>query len=276
MPELPEVETTRRGLAPHLEGQLIASVQVRCGDFRLPLPADFADRLTGQRVCSLSRRGKYLLWHLENEAVLLQHLGMSGRMTVFQGRPPPPSPHDHIDFETEAGVWLRLRDPRRFGLFAFGEAATLGAHPLLKALGPEPLGDGFGGAILRARLKASRRPLKAALLDQRVLAGLGNIYVCESLYEAGLSPLRPAGSLGPKRAERLAGAIRDVLGRAIKAGGSSLRDHAQPSGELGYFQHSFAVYDREGAPCPTCDCRAGVRRVRQAGRSTFYCPKRQR
>jgi len=197
-------------------------------------------------------------------------------MTVFKGRPPPPSPHDHIDFETETGAWLRLRDPRRFGLFAFAEAATLSAHPLLKALGPEPLGDGFGGDVLRARLKASRRPLKAALLDQRVLAGLGNIYVCESLYEAGLSPLRPAGSLGSKRAERLAGAIQDVLGRAIQAGGSSLRDHAQPSGELGYFQHRFKVYGRAGEACASGVSDHFVRRLVQSNRSTFYCPLCQR
>lgn len=276
MPELPEVETTRRGLHPYLEGQRLARVHVRCGAFRQPLPADFAESVTARRIRELGRRGKYLLWHFEGGLVLLQHLGMSGRMAVFEGPPPAPSAHDHLDFETEKGVLLRYRDPRRFGLFAFAEAAALATHPLLKAMGPEPLEAGFDGAALRARLGASRRPLKTALLDQHVVAGLGNIYVCESLYEAGLSPNRPAGSLGPKRAAKLAAAIQGVLGRAIEAGGSTLRDHAQPSGELGYFQHRFAVYDREGRPCPGCDCARGVRRLRQGGRSTFYCPKRQR
>lgn len=276
MPELPEVETVRLGLRPHLEGRRIARVVVRRGDLRVPLPPSFAARLEGKRVHTLGRRGKYLLWHLEDGTVLIQHLGMSGRLSILEGEAPPPGPHDHLDFEIAAGPVIRFRDPRRFGLCALGVEAGLATHPLFKAMGPDPLEPGFAGDAIAARLHGRQGPIKTVLLDQHVVAGLGNIYVCESLYWAGLSPRRGAASVRGRRAERLAGAIREVLTRAIAAGGSSLKDHARPSGELGYFQHHFAVYDREGAPCPACDCGAGVRRIRQAGRSTFYCSKRQR
>ncbi len=276
MPELPEVETVRRGLQPYLEGHRLARVIVRRGDLRRPIPLDFASRLEDKRVQELTRRGKYLLWHFEDGTVVLQHLGMSGRMALFQGVPPAPSSHDHVDFETEAGMWIRFSDPRRFGLFALSDAASLAAHPLLKEMGPDPLSEGFGAACLMERLERRKGPLKTVLLDQHVVAGLGNIYVCESLYWSGLSPRRRASSVRGGRSRKLADAIRRVLDQAIAAGGSSLRDHAQPSGELGYFQHHFAVYDREGLRCPACDCEGGVRRCRQAGRSTYYCPKRQR
>ncbi|MCE2509435.1 MAG: bifunctional DNA-formamidopyrimidine glycosylase/DNA-(apurinic or apyrimidinic site) lyase [Alphaproteobacteria bacterium] len=276
MPELPEVETVRRGLQPHLEGHRLKRVTVRRPDLRAPVPPDLAARLEGRCVRALARCGKYLLWHFEGGDVLLQHLGMSGRLSVFTKPPPAPSPHDHVDFETEAGACIRFRDPRRFGLLVLSEETALAAHPLLRAMGLDPLSEGFQATALLAGLKGRSGPLKTALLDQHLIAGLGNIYACESLYWAGLSPRRRASSLGPGRAGRLVAAIRRVLDRAIAAGGTSLRDHAQPSGELGYFQHHFAVYDREGAPCPACDCKGGVRRIRQAGRSTFYCPKRQR
>lgn len=276
MPELPEVETVRRGLQPHLEGHRLKRVVVRRRDLRQPVPAGLAKRLEGLCVSALDRRGKYLLWRFEDGTVLLHHLGMSGRLSIFAERPPDPTPHDHVDFETEKGVCIRFRDPRRFGLLALSEAAQLASHPLLFAMGPDPLSEAFTAEGLLAGLKGRNGPLKTALLDQRLLAGLGNIYACESLYWAGLSPKRRASSLRMTRAERLVAAIRRVLAQAIAAGGTSLRDHVQPSGELGYFQHHFAVYDREGRPCPACDCKGGVRRIKQAGRSTFYCPKRQR
>jgi formamidopyrimidine-DNA glycosylase len=276
MPELPEVETVRRGLAPVLEGSRIVRVLVRRPDLRRPLPDDFAGRIEGRRVLSCGRRGKYLLIHLDDGQVLIVHLGMSGRILIFRDALPPLDAHDHVIFETDGGVTIRYNDQRRFGLMDLAPADTLDSHPLLAGLGPEPLGNAFSGPILAQRLAHRSSPLKSALMDQSVVAGLGNIYVCESLFRAGLSPRRKAGTVGPVRARRLADAIRQVLGEAIEAGGSSLRDHRLPSGELGYFQHTCAVYGREGEPCPGCTCGGAVRRIVQSGRSTFYCPRRQR
>ncbi len=278
MPELPEVETVRRGLVPVLEGRRLTRVIARRADLRRPLPPDLGQRLTGRRVERLERRAKYLLWRIEGGDVVILHLGMSGRVKVFTADPPAEERHDHLIFETEDGVVVRFCDPRRFGSLDLSSAADLAGHPLLRDLGVEPLEPGFDAAYLARRLAGKTGPIKAALLDQRVIAGLGNIYVCEALFRAGISPLRRAGSIVGIRATRLAAAIRSVLGEAIAAGGSSLRDHRRPDGELGYFQHSFAVYDREGHACPACAQGAcpGVRRIVQAGRSTFYCSARQR
>ncbi len=276
MPELPEVETVVRGLRPHLEGATLARVEVRRPDLRQPFPDRFAARLTGRRVVSLSRRAKYIVGTLDDGVQLLAHLGMSGRMVLHPGPPPQRGKHDHVVFITGAGAHIVFSDPRRFGLMTLIEPGAAADHPLLRDLGPEPLGNAFDGALLAARLKGKQTPIKAALLDQRVVAGLGNIYVCEALYQAGISPRRLARTVGPVRAERLAVAIRAVLNAAIAAGGSSLRDYVGSSGELGYFQHSFSVYDREGQPCPSCDCDRAVIRIVQSGRSTFYCPRRQR
>jgi formamidopyrimidine-DNA glycosylase len=280
MPELPEVETVRRGLVPVLVGRRLSRVVTYRADLRVALPDGLAQRLTGRRVVALGRRSKYLLWHLDDGTVLIVHLGMSGRVRVFEGPPPPREPHDHVIFETDAGATLRFCDPRRFGLMALAEAASLGRHPLLAGLGSEPLEAGFDGAALAARLKGRRGSIKNALMDQSVVAGLGNIYVCESLFHAGLSPRRRAGTVQGRRAGRLAGAIRRVLGAAIAAGGSSLNDHRLPSGELGYFQLRLAVYGREGETCPGCVRErgrgGGIRRIVQSGRSTFYCATCQR
>ena len=274
MPELPEVETVRRGLAARLTGRRITHVTVRRPDLRRPLPPDMGQVLTGRAVREFGRRGKYLLVHLDGGGVLIVHLGMSGRLSIDAA--PGGGAHEHVVLHFDDGAVLRYDDHRRFGLMDLTEAARLDEHELLRSMGPEPLAPGFDGPALARRLHAKDTPIKAALLDQRVVAGLGNIYVCEALYYAGLSPRRRAGSVQGRRAERLAKAIRHVLEEAIAAGGSSLRDYVQASGELGYFQHRFAVYDRADLPCPGCDCGAGVRRIVQSGRSTFYCAQRQR
>ncbi len=280
MPELPEVETVRRGLATVLEGRRLARVQAFRPDLRLPLPEDFAQMLTGRRVRSVGRRAKYLVISVEDGPVLLGHLGMSGRVVIAPAHDDPPRKHDHVRFLTEDGMLVTYTDPRRFGLFVFAPAADPQSHPLLAGLGPEPLDDAFTPAVLTRAFKEKITPVKVALLDQRIVAGIGNIYASEALFRAGIAPMRAAGSLTSREAEALVPAIKSVLGEAIAAGGSSLRDHVQPSGELGYFQHRFAVYDREGEACPGCDCdrsrTGGVRRLAQSGRSTFYCSHRQR
>ena len=280
MPELPEVETVVRGLRPRLEGHVLARVQQRRDDLRFPLPADFAKRLTGRKVRAVGRRAKYILVYLDGDEVLLAHLGMSGRMVLMKQPGETLDPHDHLIFHTEDGAELRYNDARRFGMMDLVPEADLEQHKLLRDLGPEPLSNDFNGPELAARLKGKRTPIKAALLDQRVVAGLGNIYVCEALYVAGFSPRRQAYTVQGNRAERLASAVRDVLMRAVAAGGSSLRDYVQADGELGYFQHEWAVYDREGEPCPRCPaegrCASGIRRLVQSGRSTFYCATHQR
>lgn len=280
MPELPEVETVARGLAAVWEGRTLARVTCRRPDLRKPLPPDFTERLSGRPIESVGRRAKYLLVRLGGGLVMLGHLGMSGRMVISKGRNEPPGPHDHVEFVTTDGTMVTFCDPRRFGLLDLCEAGGLDCHPLLAGLGPEPLDDAFTAAVLAERLAGKNTPIKAALLDQTLVAGLGNIYVSESLFRARILPTRSAGSLTRKEIDLLVPAIKDVLRAAIAAGGSSLKDHVQPTGELGYFQHSFAVYDREGQPCPDCDCdvtkTGGVQRIVQSGRSTFYCAKKQR
>ena len=276
MPELPEVETVCRGLAPVLEGRVLTRVEQRISALRRPLPSGFAGRIEGRRVTRVARRAKYILLHLDGGDVVIIHLGMSGRMTIHAGEAPPRKRHDHIVFHTDGGHHIVFNDARRFGVMDLGRADDLDRHPLLARLGIEPLGNEFNGDSLAALFKGRRTPIKAALLDQRLIAGIGNIYACEILYAARLSPKRLAYTVAGRRAERVADATRRVLREAIAAGGSSLRDYVQASGELGYFQHRFAVYGRQGEACPDCDCDAAIRRIVQAGRSTFYCPRRQR
>jgi formamidopyrimidine-DNA glycosylase len=277
MPELPEVETVARGLMARLLGKRLLSFKLNRRDLRNPVPPGLKAKLEGRRIAAIARRAKYILFHLEDGGVLIAHLGMSGRLVLVDAENArPPAPHDHAVLGFEGGVELRLNDARRFGLLDYAAQDDLAAHKLFRHLGPEPLGPEFDGAKLAGLLKGKKTSIKAALLDQRVVAGLGNIYVSESLYGAGISPRRLAGTVKGDRAGRLANAIRDVLARAIAAGGSSLRDYVQASGELGYFQHHWAVYGKEGEPCPRCDCRGGIRRIVQGGRSTFYCAKRQR
>jgi formamidopyrimidine-DNA glycosylase len=278
MPELPEVETVCRGLAAAMQGHRIAAAEARRPDLRFPLPADFAARLAGRRVDRIARRAKYIRVFLDDGWVLVVHLGMSGRMTIDApgAGPAEPTRHEHVVMTLDSGVRIGFVDPRRFGFMDLIAADALDAHPWFAQLGPEPLGNGFDPVGLSAALRGRRTPIKAALLDQRVVAGLGNIYVCEALFRSGISPRRLAATVAGRRAERLVPAVRAVLEEAIAAGGSTLRDHAQPSGELGYFQHDFRVYGREGTPCPGCDCGGAVRRIVQGGRSTFYCPARQR
>jgi formamidopyrimidine-DNA glycosylase len=279
MPELPEVETVCRGLAACLEGRRLIEVVQRRPDLRFPLPRGFARRLTGRRVVSIGRRAKYILAHLDDGEVLICHLGMTGRMLVGSGRPELEI-HDHVVFFAEGDVTVRFNDARRFGFMDLTPAARLGQHKLLKGLGPEPLGPDFDGPRLAAALAGKRTPIKAALLDQRVVAGIGNIYASEALFRAGLSPRRLARSVQGERAERLARSVTEVLAEAIAAGGSSLRDYVQTDGELGYFQHRWRVYEHEGEACPGCDCDAaatgGIRRIVQSGRASFYCPRRQK
>lgn len=283
MPELPEVETVRRGLVPVMEGGVIAGVAVNRADLRRPFPADMAARLTGQRVLSLRRRSKYILADLASGETLLVHLGMTGRMLVsgdplgrFVHHHPAPERHDHVVIDMADGTRITFNDPRRFGVMDLMATAEAEEHPLLARLGPEPLGNAFDGSYLAAVLKGRRTPVKAALLDQAVVAGLGNIYACEVLYRARISPRRRACNISASRAAGLAPVIRDVLREAIEAGGSSLRDFRQADGELGYFQHRFDVYGREAEPCRTPGCKGLIARTVQSGRSSFYCPSCQR
>jgi formamidopyrimidine-DNA glycosylase len=279
MPELPEVETVRRGLAAVMAGRTLSRVEVRRGDLRRPLPAGFAARLEGRAVTAIDRRAKYLLFRLDDGGVLLAHLGMSGRMVVSRrgvNAPVEEARHEHVVFFTDDGARIGFSDPRRFGLMDLTTAAALADHPLLRHLGPEPLDAAFDGAALGARLAGKRTPIKAALLDQRVVAGLGNIYVCEALHVAGLSPRRSALTVQGLRADRLASAIHGVLEDAIAAGGSSLRDYVTATGGLGYFQFSWRVYGREGDPCRDEGCGGTVSRLVQSGRSTFFCSRCQR
>jgi formamidopyrimidine-DNA glycosylase len=275
MPELPEVETVRRGLAAKISGRRIVKAELRREDLRRPFPPALARRLSGARIGELARRGKYILIEIDDDGLLLLHLGMSGRITTGNGETPDKK-HDHVVLRLDDGTVVRLNDARRFGTLDYLPRGKSGEHPLLKGLGPDALAPEFDAAYLAAKLAGKLTPIKSALLDQRIVAGLGNIYVCEALYHARLSPRRLAGTVGASRAGRLVGAIRTVLKEAIAAGGSSLRDYVQTNGELGYFQHRWAVYGKEGAPCPECGCAEGIRRIVQAGRSTFFCAKRQR
>jgi len=278
MPELPEVETICRGLAVHMEGRAVERLDLNRPDLRVPMPKGLRRKVEGRVVQRIARRAKYILMHLEGGGVIIVHLGMTGRMVVAASAAvaPPPDRHDHVVFTMAGGAVIRFNDARRFGLVDYADEAELAGHRLFFELGPEPLGNEFNGPVLEAALAGKASPIKAALLDQRVVAGLGNIYVSEALYWAGLSPRRIAATVAGARAERLANAVRDVLTRAIAAGGSSLRDYVQASGELGYFQQQWAVYGREGERCPGCDCSSIVKRIVQSGRSTFYCAKRQR
>ena len=279
MPELPEVETVMRGLQQRLEGRIIVRAKAHRPDLRWPLPAGLEKRLTGARVTSFRRRGKYILMRLAGGDSVLLHLGMSGRMVLGPLRPNQPTAHEHVVLETDDGWRLGFVDPRRFGSVDLVPTRQEDSHKLLAELGPEPLDADFTPARLSAALTGKRTPIKAALLDQKVVAGLGNIYVCEALFRARLSPLRSAHTVPGTRAARLVPAIKDTLTEAIAAGGSSLRDYVQPDGELGYFQHAWKVYGREGEPCERCPARPacpGVRRITQSARSTFYCPRSQR
>jgi formamidopyrimidine-DNA glycosylase len=283
MPELPEVETVRRGLLPAMEGVVIARADVNRPDLRWPLPERMADRLTGARVTALRRRSKYILADLSTGQTLIIHLGMSGRILIsgdplgrFHHDHPAPEKHDHVVFHMANGARITFNDARRFGAMDLAPTGAAEAHRLLAGIGPEPLGNAFHEEYLVQRLKGRNTPIKAALLDQRVVAGLGNIYVSEALYRAGVSPLRKAGRIGAARVRKLVPIIRDVLTEAIEAGGSSLRDYRQADGELGYFQHTFRVYDRQGQPCRTEGCDGTILRVVQSGRSSFYCPRCQR
>lgn len=276
MPELPEVETVKNGLANSIEGQVISNVECRVAKLRWPVPENFVDVLRGRRLRQLTRRAKYILAHFDDETVMLLHLGMSGRMTIFDGRPAVLQKHDHIIFTAANGKVVCFNDARRFGSVHLATSATINAHPLIAGLGPEPLGNQFNGPVLAGALKGRKTAIKPTLLNQRLVAGVGNIYASEALFRAGISPRRLSHSIAGQRAERLAKAIRQVLEDAIAAGGSSLRDHVQPSGELGYFQHAFKVYDRAGLPCPTPGCRKPLKRMVQTGRATFFCSNCQR
>jgi formamidopyrimidine-DNA glycosylase len=289
MPELPEVETVRRGLAPAMEGARVTKVEVRHRGLRWPIAKDFEKRIAGKTVEGLGRRAKYLLADLSSGDVLIMHLGMSGSFRVDDGKiaqyhheKSKNAAHDHVVFHMSNGATVTFNDPRRFGSMKLVARAKIDREPLLRSIGPEPLGNEFDASLLAQACAGKKTSLKAALLDQRVVAGLGNIYVCEALFRSHLSPRRLAATLATKKAEptdhakRLVTAIHGVLNQAIKAGGSSLRDHRQTSGELGYFQHSFQVYDREGEKCQTAGCSGVVRRFTQNGRSTFWCPKCQK
>ena len=278
MPELPEVETVMRGLEKAINGGVIATVDQRRKDLRVPFPKGLKEKLEGRKIMRLARRAKYILIHLDNRDVLIIHLGMSGRMLITRDH--TPAKHDHLILHMKDGQQVAFNDARRFGLVYLLHEEAIDQHAAFKGLGPEPLGNDFSGPVLEQRLKGKKVAIKQALLDQRVVAGVGNIYACEALYEAGISPTRAAGKVAGEKAEALCLAIRSVLSRAIEAGGSTLRDHRQANGELGYFQHSFKVYDREGDGCAMCDCGTGkagaIRRIVQGGRSTFYCPKHQK
>jgi len=289
MPELPEVETVRLGLAPAMEGHVLTDVETRRGNLRIPFPPDFVGRTKGRTVKALRRRAKYLLADLDSGETLVIHLGMSGRMSVYaEGKqrklgnyvygPAPDGAgqgkHDHVVFETNAPARIVFNDHRRFGLMTLVATDHLDQNKLFKDVGIEPLSPKFNAAYLAKRLEGKKTPIKSALLDQRVVAGLGNIYVCEALFRSGISPKRLAGSIKKERIPPLIAAIKKVLTDAIAAGGSTLRDHAQATGDPGGFQHHFLVYDREGKPCKL-GCPGTVKRVVQSGRSTFYCPRCQ-
>lgn len=276
MPELPEVETVMRGLAAPLEGQKIARVLPRRAGLRIPFPANLKQRVEGKKITRLSRRGKYILLDLEGGETLILHLGMSGRILVHAAGIKPDK-HDHLILETARGKTVVFNDARRFGMVDLAPTDTLKTHPFFEKLGPEPLDrTAFTAAGLHSTLKTKKTSIKAALLDQRVVAGLGNIYVSEALYRAGIRPTRRADRVTRAEAGKLVSAIRDVLKEAIAAGGSSLKDYCQANGDLGYFQHRWAVYDKEGAACPRRGCKARIRRIIQSGRSSFYCPAHQK
>ncbi len=282
MPELPEVETVRRGLEPALEGRRLTKVKVNRPDLRFPFPDDFAGRLEGAKVERLERRAKYLRFALDTGETWVTHLGMTGRFTIdgqapgeFEEDAPIGGKHEHLSLTTSEGKRIGFSDSRRFGYMALIPTAEVDDHPWFKGLGPEPLGNEFNAAVLKAAFKGKKQNVKVSLLDQRIVAGLGNIYVCEALFRARLSPKTPAGKVSGPKLETLVTKVRDVLAEAVEAGGSTLRDFANADGGQGYFQHRFDVYGREGKPCAG-DCPGVVKRFVQAGRSTFWCPKCQK
>jgi formamidopyrimidine-DNA glycosylase len=274
MPELPEVETVCRGLTHLMAGRRLVRVQVRRKDLRIPFPPGMAHALTGRRIDRIYRRAKYIVMNLDDGQALVAHLGMSGRMTaVAPGQ--ALDAHDHVIFHTDDGTEVRFNDPRRFGLMTLVAQNALDSHKLFKDQGPDPLGSDFTPEVLAAALKGRATAIKTALLDQRIVVGLGNIYVCEALFRSGISPKRKSGTINLARAQKLVPEIKAVLAEAIKVGGSSLRDHIQPNGELGYFQHNWRVYGREGEACRKSNSHH-IKRIVQAARSTFYCPKCQK
>lgn len=281
MPELPEVETVRRGLSPEMEGKIIERLDVNRPNLRFPFPDGFKARVEGATITRMGRRAKFLVTELSTGEALMMHLGMSGRYTVnnsataeFHHDPGTNPAHDHVVFHMQGGATITYNDPRRFGFMELWATEDLANYPRIKDLGPEPLSNHFNAAYLDEALRGKAAPIKAALLDQAVVAGLGNIYVCEALFRSGISPRRKAASVVGKRNERLAPAINEVIAEAIAAGGSSISDFASASGELGYFQKQFSVYDREDAPCETCG--AQIKRIVQSGRSSFFCGTCQR
>lgn len=280
MPELPEVETTRRGLIAVLAGSVVEAVVCRRPDLRFPLPGGFAGRVTGRRCEGIDRLGKFLLIRLEGGLVWVSHLGMSGRFRILDAWPPANDPHDHVLIRTSNGAVIVYHDPRRFGFMDLVDGEAVAGHAMLGRLGPDPLSPGFTAEFLADQLSRRRGPVKPALIDQSVVAGMGNIYGSESLFRAGISPIRVCASIPRRRVGALVAAVREVFADAIDVGGSTLRDHRQPDGELGYFQHQFAVYGRAGLRCAACDCdperTGGVKRVVQGGRATYYCPRRQK
>ena len=281
MPELPEVETVMRGLEPVVLSSQIIRLEQRRADLRIPFPENFQERLVNRTIISLKRRAKYILATLDDGHVLAIHLGMSGRVTIMPTRPAyKPEKHDHLILDFQNGSSVIYNDPRRFGMVFLVPENEMATHASFYHLGPEPLGNDFSGPVLVERLKGKKTGIKQALLDQRVVVGVGNIYACEALYLAGINPTKRAELIKGEKAEKLVRAIRDVLKRAIKAGGSTLKDYRHTNGDLGYFQHNFIVYDREGQACKNCDCdilkTGGIKRITQSGRSTFYCPQKQR
>lgn len=276
MPELPEVETIKNGIAAAIGHCRIKNVTVRQGNLREPVPAALPESVCGATIKAYERRAKYLLLHLDNESSIIWHMGMSGKVLICDTLPQPLGKHDHIIIETENG-YLVYNDPRRFGIFTLCHTAELPQHPLLKKLGPEPFDKALNADYLYEKLQKKRIAVKAALLDQEIIVGIGNIYASEALFEARISPLRPANKIKPAECRRIVAAVQNVLQKAIAAGGSTLRDYEKPDGSLGYFQHQHCVYDKEGKACPNCTCgRGGILKTVIAGRSTFYCPTKQK
>lgn len=281
MPELPEVETVRRGLSPFMEGRSITHVKTNREGLRIPFPDNLKAALEGVRVERLSRRAKYVLAHMSGGGIVVFHLGMSGQMRIEPDMALyVEKKHDHLLLTLEGGSGIVFNDPRRFGMVFLTSEAGISQHPSFHLMGPEPLGNEFSGPVLRERLKGKRTPIKIALLDQHIVAGVGNIYASEALHDAGISPFKAAGSLTAKQAENLVQAIRDVLSRAIASGGSSLKDFIKVDGKPGYFQHSFAVYDRADQPCPRCHPdgkrKNTIQKIVQGGRATYYCKSCQK
>lgn len=274
MPELPEVETVRRGIAPVLEGAKFTKVTARRKNLRIPIPENFSSALTGKKIIKVGRRSKYILMHIEDGPVVILHLGMSGKVTLYsldKDSVPELGKHDHLIFDIDNGMRMVYTDPRRFGLVTFADPDILETHPLLASMGPEPLSNSFHADYLRDKLAKRKSPIKNVLLDQKIIAGLGNIYVCEALFRAHINPERSAVTLSEKNIETLIPIINDIIREAIASGGSTLKDYAQVDGELGYFQHSFQAYGREGKPCLNQGCGDTIVRIAQSGRSTFYC-----